>query len=780
MRTAVLLTVSVSILYCKPLFAQAGSSESAEPGASRSDEAPFWGRDAEAMCYEAESLRIRGEMQEAEMLASKGLHLARENADVRGQAVCLLVLGDLAYYRGENEKAEKLYRDALGFFEQAQDPLGQGNVWDGIAQVRVREGKAQEALALYDKAIGLYRAQEHRFNEMWTRYRKGQALEGLGGIEEALKEYEKACELADYLVENIGGGERERLELRGRLFEIHEAAIRLHFERKRESDGRGEQEVAAKEMASAFRLMEQARAQALLRRIRELGMDLAKRVLPETLRKEEEGRLQRIAFLRARLAKERENETLSEELQRLEEEQKRFENTLWDSPQYVPYAAVRYPRPVDPSRLALGPEEVLVEFFVGESGVYRFVVFRGQLEEFERVEGEVKDLEQEVARLRADIQRVLEDRMFVFQSRASRSLYEKLLKAAVEKVPKGGRLVVVPDGFLWALPFEVLDMAKEGEGPRYLGLEVPVVRAPSARSLEWLRRQGQGMVVADREILAVGDPVYVPEEDGRCEGRSEKVCGEPKGAELRRVQKACARAVGQGVERKKLVASRRGGGEGLRGVALRAGLLERLCASRHEVRMVVEGFDANKRDVLLDLDATKARVMELLRQHTYRVVHFATHGLLPEHPQCEEGEGGLRECLDEPALVLAATGGSFRDQMLSASEVFETRVPAQVVTLSACRTGEGRVVRGEGVLGMGQAFLYAGARSVVMSLWPVSDSSAEQWMRAFYAAMQGGKDLAHAAMEARLAVARGGSDGKNIYWSHPFFWAPFVLVGLPR
>jgi CHAT domain-containing protein len=338
-------------------------------------------------------------------------------------------------------------------------------------------------------------------------------------------------------------------------------------------------------------------------------------------------------------------------------------------------------------------------------------------------------------------------------------------------LPAGGRLVVVADGPLNALPFELLLTGNGPGGAKYLGLETAVVYAPSAQGLAILRRQGAGVLKPDRELLAIGDPVYSPADDNRCGGAG-RACREPTGAELRQVRRACKSVAGPRVAAH---APKPPEPAGLQRLALKAGLTKRLCSSRAEARVLAADVPRGQADVLTDLAATKTRVLALLKDRAYRVLHFSTHGLLPEDKQCDET---TRECLDQSALVLAATSGGMKDQMLTAKEVFESRIPAQVVTLSACRTGEGKLVRGEGILGMGQAFLYAGARAVVMSLWSVEEDSTAEWMKAFYRGMRAGKDLATAALEARRLVAAGGPDGKHPEWRQPFYWAPFVLSGL--
>jgi CHAT domain-containing protein len=150
------------------------------------------------------------------------------------------------------------------------------------------------------------------------------------------------------------------------------------------------------------------------------------------------------------------------------------------------------------------------------------------------------------------------------------------------------------------------------------------------------------------------------------------------------------------------------------------------------------------------------------------VLHLACHGFVdPEAPL----ESGL--ALSRPR----AGGGATEDGLLQAWEILEDlRLGADLVVLSACQTALGREIAGEGVIGLTRAFQLAGARSVVASLWAVSDESTARLMQRFYRHRADGKEKDEALRLAQLDLVRsGGPDGEAA--SHPFFWAPFELFG---
>jgi hypothetical protein len=143
----------------------------------------------------------------------------------------------------------------------------------------------------------------------------------------------------------------------------------------------------------------------------------------------------------------------------------------------------------------------------------------------------------------------------------------------------------------------------------------------------------------------------------------------------------------------------------------------------------------------------------------FRFVHFATHGFFPVEP-------GIRE----PALVLSYDGEDEGRMMLTLSEVLQLKIHAEMVVLSACNTGSGRVTGAEGVTSLGTAFLAAGASSVTVSLWKVEDKSTSILMQQFYRNLLSGM-----SKKAALAAAKSTLASKG--YTNPFFWPPFVLTG---
>ncbi|MFC1836597.1 CHAT domain-containing protein, partial [Thermodesulfobacteriota bacterium] len=165
-------------------------------------------------------------------------------------------------------------------------------------------------------------------------------------------------------------------------------------------------------------------------------------------------------------------------------------------------------------------------------------------------------------------------------------------------------------------------------------------------------------------------------------------------------------------------------------------------------------------DLYVGKEASKPTLRELPLDQ-YGSIVFATHGYF----------GTELPGVQEPVLVLTLVDQpKDRDGFLRMSEVMGLKLNAGTVALTACKSGVGRRVSGEGTMGMGRAFQYAGARSVLMSLWSVAADSSIDMMESFFKHVKDGKSRLEALRTARKEVRENGFD-------HPFFWAPFILVG---
>ncbi|MEM7370923.1 MAG: CHAT domain-containing protein [Bacteroidota bacterium] len=181
--------------------------------------------------------------------------------------------------------------------------------------------------------------------------------------------------------------------------------------------------------------------------------------------------------------------------------------------------------------------------------------------------------------------------------------------------------------------------------------------------------------------------------------------------------------------------------------------------SKEETHFLAHAFEA---DLLEDSMATKEQVIHALNSGQYAVIHLATHAKSHDvYPK-------------KAKIALTAILDSTEDNdFLSFSEIFNLRLQTEMVVLSACETGLGEFQKGEGVMSLARAFAYAGARSVVTTLWSVDDKSTAQLMKDFYTQLEVGESKGKALQQAKLAYLKVNDHR----FAHPFFWAGPVVIG---
>jgi CHAT domain-containing protein len=183
--------------------------------------------------------------------------------------------------------------------------------------------------------------------------------------------------------------------------------------------------------------------------------------------------------------------------------------------------------------------------------------------------------------------------------------------------------------------------------------------------------------------------------------------------------------------------------------------------SRDEVEYIASLIPKGRKRLYLGKDSTE----KTFKQETlskFKWIHLATHSFIDEQNP------------DRSAVVLALDADNDEDGFLRATEIADLALDCDLVILSACETGRGRLSSGEGVIGLSRSFFIAGTRSVVVSQWAVSDISTAQLMKDFYRQLVNNIAKPAALREAKLRMINGGSETR-----HPYYWAPFILIGTP-
>lgn len=272
--------------------------------------------------------------------------------------------------------------------------------------------------------------------------------------------------------------------------------------------------------------------------------------------------------------------------------------------------------------------------------------------------------------------------------------------------------------------------------------EHEIINLPSASTLATLRQELNGRKPAPKAVAVFADPVFSPTDT--------------------RVAQKKPRTPAPNNSTKGSISTELFSIQNLRDASQEAGInLERLPGTRTEAKDILELLPANMRTQALDFEANKNNVLNS-NLSQYRIVHFATHGIL----------NTTRPELSAVVLSLVDPQGRPQSGFLRLNDIFNLNLPAELVVLSACQTGLGQNMRGEGLVGLTRGFMYAGSPRVLASLWSVSDKSTAELMAQIYQAMlKKGLPPAAALRNAQLQLL---NDPK---WNSPYYWAAFTLQG---
>lgn len=300
---------------------------------------------------------------------------------------------------------------------------------------------------------------------------------------------------------------------------------------------------------------------------------------------------------------------------------------------------------------------------------------------------------------------------------ASWELYQRLVQPAEERMKKARRLIIVPDGVLFDLPFEILltgePLREAGwEEQPYLTRSYTTVYCPSASIYVSLKTRGVKKKY-EKELLALGDPDFSGYKDHT-------------------------------------------------DASLRA--IVPLPSTRSEVLAIGSYVKEDKKYIFVGGEASEANLKKVLRvDGSPRILHLATHGQIdPVEPVSSR-------------VVLSPGTRGGEDGLLHTLEILSLPLDAGLIVVSACESARGRISRGEGVVGLSRAFVASGARGVVASLWAVSDVSTAELMKVFYEGMlKKKKPACESFQRARLTLMEDPT------YAHPFYWSPFVVIGTEK
>jgi CHAT domain-containing protein/Tfp pilus assembly protein PilF len=537
----------------------------------------------------------------------------------------------------------------------------------------------------------------------------------------------------------------------------------------------------------AFQVLERSRARTLLETLSAATVDIHQGADPELLKRERALQADIKARSDHRVHMLTQQHTL-DQMKAIESEiadltrqyDEVEENLRSTSPNY---AALTQPKPLSTEEIQkqlLDKDTVLVEYSLGEKRSYAFVVTPDSLTAHElpsrvkieqaarRLHRLLKNEDSNASQMMAlakpgTTSKTAQAESIQRETQRTAALLSRMVLDPIAGEIGNKRLLIVADGALHYIPFSALPEPSVHEATLQRSPQpVPplivnheIILLPSASVLAVLRKQQERKAAPTAEVAVLADPVFDKADARVLEARHSS----PHTGTL-------AKNVRLPVESAKsmydlatppLTRSLVDVGLG-RGAAYH---LPRLRYTRREAEAIYAQVPQGSAMKALDFDANRATATssDLSR---YRIVHFATHGLLnSEHPELS----GL-------VLSLVDRDGRPQDGFLGLQDIYNLNLSADLVVLSACETGLGKEISGEGLVGLTRGFMYAGATRVVASLWKVSDAATADLMAEFYRSME--QD--HLAPAAALRQAQI-SMWKQKRWSDPYYWAAFQIQG---
>jgi CHAT domain-containing protein/Tfp pilus assembly protein PilF len=683
--------------------------------------------------------RRMGAYDQALPLAKRALKI-REKSLGPGHPDTLFSLANLGFMYMDR----KDYQAAEAYFRRARN---QG----GLAELALAQGRPGEALKLLQDQSLICRYCPTNQVEYYTR--RGLALAGVGRSGEAALALRQAVAAAEELRQRAPGERTGFFKAGGYGGYVRPyrglVSVLAEMSRKQEELPPALKEYGPGAGEAAFYFAEATRGRVLLESMARAARKTTQVELPRELGQREMSLHHQLSALEAQWEKALAGgeEALKEVRARKEKLSAELQALIRELRQKYPlYAALHYPQPLPARDLPLKENEVLLEYALGDQAGYLFVVRKGGVRKLIKIPLGREGLE---AKVRAFMAPLINKDQAGFSLKQGRELYDLLLAEALAEVQESDQVIIVPDGILGLLPFEAL-VIKEGAGVQesvYVGDRYSLSYYQSATVLALQRRLQEHQ--AKRALFALGNPVF-SDRDARYLAYKQKA--RPPIMLAQAPEQVAFRALATRREWGKTTQDEEAGQELV---------YPPLYETETEVMTIARilGVEPKPPDVLLNVQANETSLRKSPLKD-YRYLHFATHADLP----------GKVQGKNEPFILLGQVENKKGDDgFLTLSEVLGLKLNAEMVVLSACLTGRGQVMEGEGVANFARAFQYAGARSVVVSLWEVASQETVEYMVAFYGHLKNGKSRAQALKLARQEI--------KAKYPHPFYWAPFVLHG---
>jgi CHAT domain-containing protein len=606
--------------------------------------------------------------------------------------------------------AKEHYYLAMEIVKKGDYPSEKCQIFNNLAASFVCENRIDDAIIYFRSALEI--GSKHSLDNILM-----ESCFGLGQCYEIKRQYSLAIQ---YYKKSIEAMERIWDQIPSEFFKIGFARNRMNAYQRliRILVSLYSDDPTKTSLEEIFNYVERAKARAFFDNIREIGGDNNKETIANYKDREQESS-KRISVLYRKMMSynlsEDSKRQINNELEREEEISIRLIANIKTEARKMGQNISKEICTISQIQNDIIDEQaVILEYFVEELESYLIIITK-------------KNARICVLPGRNDLEKSLRAyiKLFSFRSNDIRIGIEAANRIGKELIPiEKGRLledakelIVIPDGVLYYIPFETLK-ASIGHGSGYLVEKLVISYCPSASALFVLKHIKKN-IAAQKALLALGGPNYSPLQTNEI------------------------------IKNKKDILGQFYSEQGFR--------YSSLPFSKREALEIGKLFDRNEKTILVGEKASEEAIKKLPLIE-YRIIHFACHSFIDEIIPFRS------------ALVLTSNDQQDDDGYLQIREIYGLTLNADLVVLSACQTGNGVMEKREGPMGLARPFFYAGARSVVTSLWSINDKATVFFMREFYRNLVKGRSVGEALQLAKIWMIDSG-------WSHPFYWAGFVLNG---
>jgi CHAT domain-containing protein len=682
----------------------------------------------------AKTYHLRKDYDQALKYYERCLKLSRAARKARTEVNALTEMAKIYALQGRHDLAAKQYRVVEKFYESIRDQRGRAVALNSYGDFLLRQKQTQPALDAYSRALPLSEKVGDKGILITTLYNLARANLASDAPEVALPFIKRSLTVIEDLRANVASPEF-RISYFSGVRQHYELCIEILMRLDRQHPGE-------KYAAEAFWVSEKSRARLLLDLVRESRASIREGAAKPLLDRERElrGLIRTQAQYRLELSSSgRDSTELAEVENQLAQLRGQYQDVAAELRQRNPHLSSLEqfaPLSLEQIQKELGDGDTLLEFSLGDERSYMWVVTNKSSHAYERPARKIiEDSARELYTLitpqqslegqsSADYQAKIETSEKLYLEKAS-SLSQMLFGQLGDQL-ENRRLLVVPEGALQYVPFEALPGPNN---PKPLLETNEIVVEPSFSALIAIRKNIVRHSSSPAKLVAViADPVLNRYDD--------------------RVQGGALTALVTTPEEAPAAITRAGGLTRLAHAAEEADAIA--AVAPWGSTMVAKGFDASRET------AMSPNIGQ------YQIVHFATHGFLDsENPE-----------LSGIVLTMIDPNGVKTNGLMPLHDIYSLDLSAELTVLSACQTALGKDIKGEGLVGLTHAFMSAGSKSVVASLWKVDDRATAVLMTHFYDAMlQQGMSPVAALRSAKLKMRH------DEHWSAPYYWAGFVLQG---